>query len=384
MSADIHGEVKPGFEKVAEVFRANFAPGPDGPADIGASFAVIRGDEVLVDLWGGHADPARTRPWTAETVTNVFSTTKGVAACCTALLESRGLLDYGAPVARYWPEFAQAGKADVTVEQALAHKAGVSGLREPTSVDDLLDWDLMVDRIARAEPLWAPGTTSGYHAITWGYIAGELVRRIDGRTLGAFLRDELAGPLDADVFIGLPQDQDGRYASLAKPPAAQTQSLAEMSEILSLTLGNPVIEAEVPNRRAWRAAEIPAAGGMANALGLARLYAPLANGGQARGRQVFDPDAVARATRVRFDGVDMNLGVPVRWGAGFFGNNPARWYGPDDAAFGHSGWGGSTGFFDPARRLSVGFAMNQMDANLNGDPRTIRLLAALYAELDDA
>lgn len=380
---DIQGTVKPGFERVAEVFRANFEPGDEGPADIGASFAVIRDDEVLVDLWGGHADPGRTRPWTAGTMANVFSTTKGVAASCTTLLESRGELDYAAPVARYWPEFAQAGKGAVTVEQALAHQAGVSGLREPTTVEDLFDWDLMTDRIARAEPLWTPATTSGYHAITWGFIAGELVRRISGRSIGAFLREELAEPLGADVFIGLPQDQDGRYATIAKPPAAQTQTHAEMSEILALTLGNPVIEGEVPNRRDWRAAEIPAAGGVANALGLARLYAPLANGGVANGRRYFTPAAIARATEVRFAGVDINLGVPVRWGAGFFGNNPARWYGPDDAAFGHSGWGGSTGYFDPRRRLSVGFAMNQMDANLNGDPRTVRLVAALYAALDD-
>ena len=377
----IHGAVKPGFEAVAEVFQSNFSKDQDVP-DIGASFAVIQDDEVLVDLWGGHADPAKTRPWMAETVSNVYSTTKGIAAACTTLLESRGLLDYSALVTRYWPEFGQAGKASVTVEQMLAHQAGVSGLRTPTSVEDLFDWDLMVDRIARAEPLWLPGSTSGYHAITWGFLAGELVRRIDGRSMGTFLREELAGPLQADVYIGLPASEDHRYAQIAEPLAEQTQSLAEMSEILTLTLGNPVIEGGVPNRREWREAEIPAAGGMANALGLARLYAPLANGGESQGRRYFTPEAIARATRVRFDGVDMNLGVPVRWGAGFFGNNPARWYGPDDEAFGHSGWGGSCGFFDPHRRLAIGFAMNQMDANLNGDPRTIRLIAALYDSLN--
>ena len=377
----IDGTVKPGYEAVAEAFRANFAPERQVP-DIGASFAVIQDDEVLVDLWGGHADPERTRPWTRGTMSNVYSTTKGVAAACTTLLESRGQLDYAAPVTRYWPEFGQAGKGGLTVEQMLAHQGGVSGLRIPTSVDDLFDWDLMVERIAAAEPLWAPGSTSGYHAITWGFLAGELVRRIDGRGIGAFLREELAGPLDADVFIGLPQSEDHRYATIAKPPAEQTQTLAEMSEILSLTLGNPVIEGEVPNRREWRAAEIPAAGGIANGMGLARLYAPLANRGVAQGRTYYTPEAIARATRIRFSGVDMNLGVPVRWGAGFFGNNAARWYGPDDDAFGHSGWGGSCGFFDPKRRLSVGFAMNQMDANLNGDPRTIRLLDAVYACLE--
>lgn len=377
MPIEVHGSVAPGFEPVAEAFRANFNPAEPVP-DIGASFAVVRDDETVVDLWAGHADPGLTRPWRAETVTNVFSTTKGVAAACLARLASLGRLDYEAPVARYWPEFAQAGKGTVTVAQALAHQAGVSGLRAPTSVEDLFDWELMVDRIARAEPLWPPGSTSGYHAITWGFIAGELVRRIDGRSIGTFLREELAGPLGADVFIGLPPSEDDRYAVIARPPAEQTQTLAEASEILALTLGNPVIEGDAPNERAWRAAEIPAAGGMANALGLARFYAPLANGGASRGRSYFTPEAIARATEVRFAGVDMNLGVAVRWGAGFFGNNAARWYGPSDMAFGHSGWGGSTGFFDPEQRLAVGFAMNQMDANLNGDPRTIRLVGALY------
>jgi CubicO group peptidase (beta-lactamase class C family) len=381
MSA-IGGSVKSGFEPVAEAFAANFDPRSDLP-DIGASFAVIRGDETIVDLFGGHAHPDRMGPWTKKTVTNVYSTSKGVTACCTALLESRGQLDYAAPVARYWPEFAQAGKGAVTVEMLLSHQAGLSGLRESVAVDDLFDWSLMADRLARAEPLWAPGTMAGYHAITWGYLAGELVRRIDGRSIGRFLREELCEPLGADVFIGLPAEEDHRYATLAKPPAAQTQSLAEMTEILRLTLGNPTIEGEVPNRRAWRAAEIPAAGACANALGLARLYAPLANGGAFAGQSFYSPDAIARAMKVRFSGIDMNLGVPVRWGAGFFGNNPQRWYGPDDDAFGHSGWGGSCAFFDPARKLAVGWAMNQMDANLHGDPRSIRLIDVLYKCLSE-
>ncbi|HEY2482168.1 MAG TPA: serine hydrolase domain-containing protein [Caulobacteraceae bacterium] len=373
-----NGAVKPGFEAVARAFEANFSSAEAVP-DIGASFAVIRGDEVIVDLWGGHADKAKSKPWAPDTLANVYSTTKGVASACTMLLESRGELDYEAKVARYWPEFAQGGKGEITVGMLLSHRAGLSGLREPTTVDDLFDWELMTTRLAHAEPLWTPGTVAGYHAITWGFLAGELVRRIDGRTIGRFLREELAEPLGADVFIGLPDSQDGRYAEIAKPLGEQTQSLAEMTDILRLTLTNPVIEGEVPNRREWRAAEIPAAGGCANALGLARLFALLANDGVFEGRRYCAPGAVARATMERFNGVDMNLGVPVRWGAGFFGNNPQRWYGPDDTAWGHSGWGGSCAFFDPPRTLAVAFAMNQMDANLHGDPRTVRLVSALYS-----
>jgi len=177
----------------------------------------------------------------------------------------------------------------------------------------------------------------------------------------------------------VPADQDSRVAEIVKPRVAPVQSLAEMTDILRLTLGNPTIEAEVPNNRAWRAAEIPAANGSANAMGLARLYAPLANGGSWRGKQYYMPEALARATAHRFVGVDINLGVEIRWSAGFFGNNPQRWYGPHDAAFGHSGWGGSCAFADPVNGLAIAFAMNQMDANLHGDPRTIRLMDAVYA-----
>lgn len=371
----IHGAVAPGLEAVKAAFEANFARDQAAP-DVGASFAVIRGDDVVVDLWAGEARPGTA--WTASTVTNVFSTSKGVASACLALLVSRGELDYAAKVARYWPEFGAAGKADISVDQLLSHQAGLSGLRTPTSVEDLYDRDLMTDRLARAEPLWPPGSAAGYHAITWGFLAGELVRRIDGRTLGKFLREELAGPLGADVFIGLPEAEDGRFAPMIRPLGAPTQSLAEMSEILALTLSNPTIDAEVPNQRAWRAAEIPAAGACANALGLARLYAPLANDGVFLGRRYYEPGAVAQATRERFAGVDINLGVAVRWGAGFFGNNAEQWYGPNAGAWGHSGWGGSCAFFDPSERLSVAFAMNQMDANLHGDPRTRRLVDALY------
>lgn len=374
---DVQGTVAPGFEPLIDAFKANFAPDMPAP-DIGASFAVVRGDEVIVDLWGGHADRAKTRPWRASSMSNVYSTTKGVASACLTLLESRGALDYAAPVTRYWPEFGAAGKTSITVDLLISHRAGLSGLRETVTEDELFDWDLMTSRLAAAEPLWTPGETAGYHAITWGYLVGELVRRIDGRTIGRFLREELCAPLGADVFIGLPESEDHRFAEIVKPPGEQTQSLAAMTEILKLTLGNPVIEGEVPNRRAWRAAEIPAAGGIANALGLARLFAPLANGGAFEGKRYFTSESIARATRERFNGVDINLGVPVRWGAGYFGNNPQRWYGPEDAAWGHSGWGGSCVFFDPTRKLSVGFAMNQMDANLHGDPRTVRLIDVLY------
>jgi len=371
----VHGKTAPGFEAVAEAFAANFAPDQAVP-DVGASFAVIRADETIVNLWGGEVEA--DVPWRAQTLTNVFSTSKGVTAACLALLHSRGDLDYHAKVTRYWPEFGAGGKGGVTVDMLLSHQAGLSGLRTPITIEDLFDWELMTDRLARAEPLWPPGSAAGYHAVTWGFLAGELVRRIVGRTVGRFLAEELAAPLSADVFLGLPEAEDARYAPVIRPPGEQGQTLAEISEILALTLSNPSIEAETPNQRAWRAAEIPAAGACANALGLARLYAPMANDGIFQGLRYYKPGVVAEALVERFAGVDINLGIAVRWGAGFFGNNAQHWYGPHIGAWGHSGWGGSCAFFDPQEKVSVGFAMNQMDANLQGDPRTRRLVDALY------
>ncbi len=380
MTTEPKATVKPGFEGVERAFRDNFSARHSTP-DVGAGFAVMRGDEILVNLWGGHSDRSKTRPWQADTLVNTYSTSKGVASACTTLLESRGQLDYTAPVARYWPEFAASGKAKITVEQLLSHQGGLSGLRTTLTVQDLYDHEKMASLLAAAEPLWQPGTAAGYHALTWGFLAGELVRRIDGRSLGRFLREELCVPTGADLFIGTPESDDKRVAEMIAPLVPPTQSLAAPSEILKLTLENPLIEPTMPNTRAWRAAEMPALNCTSTALGLARLYTPLANDGAFGSRRIFAPGAVARGARHRFRGVDMNLGVEVRWGAGFYGNNPKHWYGPNDETFGHSGWGGSMVFADPVEKISVGCVVNQMDANLQGDPRGLRLVAALYDAL---
>lgn len=377
-TASVDGYTGPGFEPVRRAFLENFNT-RNPTAEVGASFAVMRGDRVLVDLWGGFADRARERPWTASTVANTFSSTKGVASACTALLESQGRLDYGAPVARYWPEFAQGGKGAITVETLLSHQAGLSGVREPIAFTDLYDWDRMVGILERAEPLWPPNAKAGYHAITWGFLAGELVRRIDGRSIGQFLAEELTSKLGADYVIGVAQADDARVAEMIPaPPPATEEPRRELPEILRLTLANPIMDPMAANQRAFRAAELPALNGTGTALGLARIYAPLANDGAFGARQIYAPGAVARAARRRFSGVDMVLGVEVNWRAGFYGNNQSNWYGPNPESIGHSGWGGSMGFADPVTGLSVGYVPNQMDSNLNGDPRSLRLVAALY------
>jgi CubicO group peptidase (beta-lactamase class C family) len=242
----------------------------------------------------------------------------------------------------------------------------------------------MVARLAAAEPLWEPGTKAGYHALTWGFLAGELIRRTDGRSLGRYLAEEVAGPLGAEFYIGVPDAIDERVAEMVAPLGEPTQSLAEMSEILKLTLLNPYVDPCVPNRRDFRAAELPALNGTGNANGIARIYASFANGGSFQGVDLLSPDSIQRATRLRFEGTDINTGVEARWSAGFFGNNAKQWYGPNPEAFGHSGWGGSMGYADPVAGISVGYAPNQMDANLNGDPRGLRLVEAVYACLADS
>ncbi len=381
---DVSGYTAPGFEPVYDAFARNFEADTECP-EVGAAFSVIHEGRCVVDLYGGYADAARTRPWTADTIVNTFSTTKGVGAICISVLEARGHIDYDKPVTHYWPEFGAEGKGRITVGMALSHQAGLSGLRTPLTIDDLFDWDRITGLIAAAAPLWEPGSTAGYHAITWGFLAGELVRRVTGGvTLRDFLQEEVARPVDGQFHIGTPETLFPSVAEMIAPRGAPVQTLAEMTDILKLTLGNPLIEAEVANRREFQAAELAALNGIGNARGIARLYAPFALGGEYSGREVLSGAAIRRAVAPRFVGIDMNLGTDVRWGAaGFFGNNPRQWYGPNAAAFGHSGWGGSMGYADPDARISVGYVLNQMDANLHGDPRSMRLVEALYRSLEN-
>lgn len=379
--AVIEGEAAKGFENVVEAFADNFSP-RHPCVEVGASFAAYRDGEPVVRLWGGFADETHGRRWDEHTICNFYSATKGVGAACVAILADRGLIDYEKPVAAYWPEFAANGKQDITVSVALSHRGGLSGVREPLQPEDLYDWDKMAGLIAAAAPLWEPGDRAGYHAITWGYICGELVRRSTGKTIGAFLRDEVSGPLGADLFIGLKTPPANQIADMVPPKGPPTQSLAEPHEILRLTLGNPVVEAHVSNHQGWREAEIPAANGHGNGDGLARLYGAFANEGRLGGTRLLGQRAIETAVREVFRGEDFNLGAEIGWSAGgFFLNNIWKWYGPDPGAFGHSGWGGSYGFADPKNRVGVGYVPNQMDTNLQGDPRAMRLIAALYASL---
>jgi CubicO group peptidase (beta-lactamase class C family) len=368
---EIAGDVAPGFEAVRDAFARNFSEG----IEVGAGFAALREGETLVDLWAGHRDRERNRAWTDDTLVNVYSTTKGMAATCIAMLVDRGAFDYTTRVADLWPEFSAAGKGELSVEQVLSHQGGLSGCRERISMRDYADWDRICALLAAQQPFFEPGR-SGYHAMTFGFLAGELVRRSDGRSLGRFFAEEVAEPLAADVWIGLPEAEDHRVAQILAP--LEKPNLPPPAHpAASAALTNPALDPEVPNERWYRAAELPAANGQANARGLARVYQMLGAGGQLEGRSLLSAEAIASATRERIANTDLVLAMPIRWGAGFLVNDGVT-YGPNRNSFGHSGWGGSFACADPQAGLGIGYAMNQVQPNLQGDPRSVRLLKALY------
>ncbi len=378
----VHGDCEPRFAAVRDAFAANFARG----REIGASFAATVDGVPVVDLWGGSADPARTRPWERDTIVNVFSTTKAMTALCAHVLVDRGLLDLGAPVARYWPAFAQGGKETLPVHYLLSHRAGLAAIREPLPTEALYDWDRMAGALAAESPWWEPGSTSGYHAITFGYLVGELVRRLTGRTLGAFFRDEVAARLGADFHIGLAATEDHRVADMVAPTVAETQAEGQRvaldpESLLGKVLGNPPVTPSVANRRAWRAAEIPAANGHGNARSVARVMAALACGGALDDVRLVGEATLARAIETQFDGRDLVLGFPMRWGLGFMLGSERLPLGPNPRSFGHGGWGGSLGVADLDARVGWAYVMNKMSPGTTGDSRAAGIVAALYAAL---
>jgi CubicO group peptidase (beta-lactamase class C family) len=370
----INGHVAPGFEGVREAFAAHFESG----AEVGASFAIYKDGDYLVDLWAGHADGAKTKAWARDTLPNVWSTTKAVTALCVALLVERGQVSYDDKVVKYWPEFGAHGKDQLTVGQVLSHQAGLSTLRDPISTEDLYDSEGMAARMAAAEPLWEPGTRSGYHAITFAYPAAELMRRITGKTLGQFFREEIAEPWKIDFYIGLPESEEGRVAEMIAAPNSTAMDPTNMTDLQKLTFGNPTPAETLPNERAWRAAEIGSANGRGSASALAKLFGSVAAGGTADGVSLFSAQSLEALTKEQIFNEDLVLGLPGSWGAGVLRNLGGLLYGPNDASFGHSGWGGSFAMSDPVAGLGMAYVMNQMGPDLAADPRAMALLAASY------
>ena len=352
----ISGTCDARFDPLREVFERSFQE--DG--EIGASLSVSIDGEKRVDLWAGHADPDRTRPWQRDTIANLYSTTKGMTALCALRLVERSALVLDEPVASYWPEFAQAGKGDVTVRQLMSHQAGLPAIRETLPPEALYDWDAMCSALAAEAPWWKPGDGCGYHPVTFGWLVGELVRRVDGRSLGTYFREEIAEPLGAEIAIGLDEAWQARAADITaiEPPAELARAFSAPSDepnMVMLAFMNPIGTGD-HNSPVFRSAEIPAMNGHGNARALSRIYGALARGGDVDGVHVLDRETLAEAARAQTSGNERLFGLPMRFGLGFLLGDPGdpRFsFGPCARAFGHPGAGGSVGFADPDARLAM-------------------------------
>ncbi len=373
---DVHGTYDPRFAGVAQAFAANFANG----SDVGASFCATVEGETVVDIWAGHADAAQTRPWERDTIVNVYSTTKTMCALTALLLADRGELNFAAPVAHYWPEFAAAGKAEVTVGQLMSHSAGLSGFRETVTEPELYDWDRITGLLAAQEPFWAPGTAPGYHGITQGYLVGEVVRRISGQTLGTLFRTEIAEPLGADFHIGLPASEDARVADLIPPPPGG--GIADMTDrpLTANMATNPAVDPRATRTRAWRGAEIPAANGQGNARSVAAIQTLFSNGGVSGGKRILSEKGARRVLESQILGDDLVLGMKVHYGLGL-GLNGGLTPLPNDECCYWGGYGGSLVINDLKARTTFAYAMNKMASTTVGDLRAFGLAMAMWQGL---
>ncbi len=371
---EISGTCGEGFEPVREAFASNFEQG----LDVGASVAVYLRGEPAVDLWGGQLDKVGSEPWREDTIVNVWSTTKTMTNLCALILADRGEVDLASPVARYWPEFAAAGKASVEVRHLLAHTAGLSGWTEPLSVSDLYDWEKATSLLAAQEPWWEPGSSSGYHAVTQGYLVGEVIRRVTGVSVGRFFAEEVAGPLGADFFIGTPPEADERVGLLIPPETMPT--LEDMpGEIAIRTFANPLLDATSSWSIPWRRAEIPAAGGHGNARSVAAVHSVVACGGEARGVRLLSRAGCETIFEEQSNGKDLVLGVPIRFGMGFGLSGEMMPAGPHTYFWG--GWGGSLVVSDLDTELTVAYVMNKMESGMVGDLRGASLVLAVASSV---
>ncbi|MFN8508839.1 MAG: serine hydrolase domain-containing protein [Dehalococcoidia bacterium] len=385
------GTIDPRFERVREAFEQNFA----GQDEVGAAVAVTLGGRPVVDLWGGYQDAAKSVPWTRDTVVNVWSVGKAVTAICMLQLVERGLVELDAPVARYWPEFAQAGKETLPVRYLLSHQAGLPAIRKPLPMGlNLTDWPAMCTALAEQEPWWEPGTRFGYHVNTFGFLAGEVIRRVDGRSIGTYLREEIAAKLGVDFMSGFGPEEDHRVAEwiqYQRPAGEESQrpwlerdpvTLEGVDLARVLAYRNPPGHPEWQvNSRVWRAAEYPSTNPHANARAMARIFGALATGGTVDGVHLLAPELIEQANTIQADGEDAVLGRPNRFGLGFQMTIPGvRPLGTGPRTFGHYGNGAVLGFADPDAGLGFGYVCNRAGRSWR-DPRNIALVDAVYASL---
>ncbi|MDG4897164.1 serine hydrolase [Mesorhizobium sp. WSM4976] len=373
----IEGFCDPRFAGVRDAFALFFDQG----LEHGGGVSVVADGKTVVDLWGGHADAARTRPWRRDTLVNVWSSTKGVVALAIAMLVERGKLDYAAPVARYWPEFAASGKERITLDQVMSHQAGLNGLAVPMDEAGMLAWTPYINALAAMAPLWEPGSRCVYHALSYGHLAGEVLRRIDGRSVGCFIAEEIAGPLGADFYVGLSAPEDARAAEMIEGPKASEWVGFVRASPFPHACDNPTPRALAPNDRALRAAEVPGGNGQSTAHALALIYGMMATGGTFEGRRLVGRAAIEEAARPRFRGMDDSFALPAAFAAGFQIEDPVYAGRASAQSFGHTGWGGAIGFADPGAGVGFGYVTNRMLGFDDVDPRRKALIDALYDAL---
>ncbi len=380
MPSAVHGHADARFDKVADALAEEIASG----AEVGAAIAVDLDGESVLDVWGGHADAARTVAWERDTIVNVWSSTKTVTSLSALILADRGLLDLDAPVARYWPEFAANGKQDVKVRHVLSYTSGVAGWQEPMTIDDLYDWDKATSMLAAQAPWWEPGTASGYHALNYGFLVGELVRRTAGVSLKDFVRDEIAGPLDADFQVGAEPSDAGRIAELIPPPPFDIpfDALPEDNPMRK-TLTNPAPEAATAHSTAWREADLGAVNGHGNARSLARMLSPISLGGRANGVELLSTSTIERIFDAQSHGPDLVLAAPLKMGIGFGLATPevVPFLPPEERVCFWGGWGGSMVLINPDRRATATYVMNKMGQGTLGNERTARYAKLIYEAL---
>ncbi len=387
-STEIHGICKDGFQRVKEAFASNFAD----HGDVGAALALVVDGEIVVDIWGGHADAQRTQLWEQDTIVNVFSTTKGVVATCANRLIEEGRLDPEAPVARYWPEFAQAGKETLPVKYILNHRAGLPAIDNLLPREATYEWAPFIEALAAQKPWWEPGTKHGYHTVTFGHLVGELVRRVTRTSVGTYWRTEIAEPAGIDFHIGFGPELDGRCAEVIPAPLQMPdlnhplgKAILDPSSITFksyMVTPEPMLNPAYMNSRQWRGAEIPAGNGHGNARALARMYGALATGGSIDGFQILASSTVVEASMEQSYGSDAVVFYPTRFGRGYALAVPEYALNQGSTLFGHGGLGGSFGYADPVARLGFSYTMNKMISSpVDIDPRWRAMFDSVYASL---
>ncbi len=374
--ATIGGTSDPRFQPLVDIIEQQL----DADYDLGSSLAVAVDGELVTDVWGGFVDEARTRPWEADTITNVWSTTKTMTALAALHLMDQGKLDPNEKVATYWPEFAAADKADIEVRHLMSHTSGVSAWAQPVTPEDILDVEKATAMLAVQAPWWEPGTASGYHALNQGHLVGEVIRRIDGRGLKQYFAEEIANPLDADFTIGSPPQNHSRIANVLAPPPLPLPPDLDPESVMFKTFTGPLPDATIANTDAWRAATIGAANGHGNARSVAKIQALVSNGGSSHGVQIMSSGTVDRIFEEQSNGVDLVLMVPVRFGLGYClaaDDNPVGVTSGQKCFWG--GWGGSIVLNDLDNRITLTYMMNRMQAGLVGNETSVSLIAALDA-----